>query len=222
MHARGKAECLELIYPTGGLDEKVEQIACAKFEFGSVMVYNWADDVTPIYPAGTILHVINWHDNSPNKNNPDPSNWVGNGNRTIDEMGFSWVSYYNLSDDEYRRILETRRAAQAKKTDTASDAGPPPPGASSQVLPLPTNVPLFTARRPPAGISAAVIAYRGPAAVTFEPEGFNSVKDGQGAVKAIFTKPGTYVLRVIASDGMLRAANNVTVTVGDPDSSDQR
>jgi hypothetical protein len=34
-------------------------------------------------------------------------------------------------------------------------------------------------------------------------------------ITAVFTQPGTYVLRVIASDGMLRTGNNVTITVGD-------
>src|SRR6185295_12666021 len=205
MHARGKAQCLELIYPTGGADDNVEQIACARFEFGSVMVYNWADEVRPIYPAGTILHVINWHDNSLNRNNPDPRNWVGNGNRTIDEMSFSWVNYYNLTTSAYRRMLAARRASQQKTA----------PGTVRAAL-LPTNVPVFTPRRPPAGLSVSVIVYRGPAAVTFDPEGFTKVKNGEVVVKAIFSQPGTYVLQAIASDGMLRTARNMTITVNEP------
>ena len=206
MHARGKAQCLELIYPTGGTDDNVEQIACAKFEFGSVMVYNWADDVRPIYPAGTILHVVNWHDNSANRNNPDPRNWVGNGNRTIDEMSFSWVNYYNLTGPAYRQML----AARQTKRPAATRGGPP------RRPPLPVNVPVFTASRPPAGLSVSVIVYRGPASVTFEPEGFTRVKDGEVVVKAIFSQPGAYVLQAIASDGMLRTARNMTITVNQP------
>ena len=73
------------------------------------MVYNWADDVAPIFPAGTILHVINWHDNTAKKTNPEPVNWVGNGNRTIDEMSFSWVNYYTITNVEYDRLLAARR-----------------------------------------------------------------------------------------------------------------
>ena len=209
MHARGKAQCLELIYPTGGTDDNVEQIACAKFEFGSVMVYNWAEDVRPIYPAGTILHVINWHDNSPNRNNPDSRNWVGNGNRTIDEMSFSWVNYYNLTGPAYRRMLAERQAARNKGTAAAVGAG-------ARVAPLPVNVPVFTPSRPPAGLSVSVIVYRGPAAVSFDPGGFQRVKDGEVVVKAIFSQPGTYVLQAIASDGMLRTARNMTITVSQP------
>jgi hypothetical protein len=65
-------------------------------------------------------------------------------------------------------------------------------------------------------MSVAVIVYRGPAPVKFEPEGFTSVKNAeQMEIKAIFTTPGTYVLRIVASDGMLRIGNNVSITVGD-------
>jgi hypothetical protein len=209
MHARGKAQCLELIYPTGGTDDNVEQIACAKFEFGSVMVYNWADDARPIYPAGTILHVINWHDNSANRNNPDPRNWVGNGNRTIDEMSFSWVNYYNLTGPAYRQMLAARHAARQKTGTVAAR------GSLTRVPALPVNVPLVTPSRPPAGLSVSVIVYRGPAPVTFEPEGFTRVKDGDVVVKAIFSQPGSYVLQAIASDGMLRTARNMTITVNE-------
>jgi hypothetical protein len=213
MHARGTAQCLELIYPTGGVDDKVEQIACARFEFGSVMVYNWADDVRPIYPAGTILHVINWHDNSETKNNPDPRNWVGNGNRTIDEMSFSWVNYYNLSNTAYRQMLAARSASPQKK-----DAARAPRRAPM----LPNNVPIFRPSRPPAGLSVGVIVYRGPAAVAFSPEGFTTVKNGEVVVKAIFSQPGTYVLQAIASDGMLRTARNMTITVNQPAATEGR
>ena len=51
----------------------------------------------------------------------------------------------------------------------------------------------------------------------FEPEGFVSVKNAEEMeIKAIFTEPGTYVVRIIASDGMLRIGNNVTLAVGAP------
>jgi hypothetical protein len=210
MHARGKAECLELIYPTGGADERVEQIGCARFEYGAAAVYNWADDAAPIFPAGTMLHVINWHDNRASRVNPDPNNWVGNGNRTIDEMGFSWITYYTLTEREYGDKLAARQGKRASQG--AAAAGAPRDRASL----VPTNVPIFRPGRPPAGMSVAVIVYRGPAPVKFEPEGFTSVKNAeQMEIKAIFTTPGTYVLRIIASDGMLRIGNNVSITVGD-------
>ena len=81
MHIRGKAQCLELIYPNAS----TEVVSCAHFNYNWHLTYNYADEVAPLIPAGTILHVISWHDNSAaNRFNPDPRNWVGDGQRTID------------------------------------------------------------------------------------------------------------------------------------------
>ena len=68
-------------------------------------------------PAGTLLHVISWYDNSTqNKYNPDPKNWVGAGTgRTIDEMGFSWIGWDDLTDEEYKAAVAARKAQQAEK-----------------------------------------------------------------------------------------------------------
>ena len=122
MHTRGKKQCLELIYP----DNKTEQISCADFSFNWHTVYTYAEDVQPIYPAGTILHVISWHDNSPSKGNPDPRNWVGSGNRTIDEMGFAWINWYDLTDDEYKAEFDARKAKQQPKRVTDTSPGQQP------------------------------------------------------------------------------------------------
>jgi hypothetical protein len=106
MHIRGKAQCLELIYPNA----TTEVVNCVQFNYNWHLVYNYADDSAPLIPAGTILHIISWHDNSEsNRSNPDASNWVGYGQRTIDEMGFAWIGWYDLTDDEYAQELETRK-----------------------------------------------------------------------------------------------------------------
>ena len=100
MHSRGKRQCIEVIYPTG----RQELLNCAKVSFGWATVYNYADDVAPLLPAGSVLHVINWHDNTAAlKTNPDARQWVGWGNRTIDEMNLSWISWHSLTEDEYQR-----------------------------------------------------------------------------------------------------------------------
>jgi hypothetical protein len=112
LHSRGKAMCLEAIYPTGAARSRRETISCVdRFRFGWHIVYHYADDAQPLLPAGTILHVIGWHDNSPgNRYNPDPTNWIGFGQRTIDDMSFAWMSFYYLSDDEYRQMVTDREA----------------------------------------------------------------------------------------------------------------
>jgi hypothetical protein len=119
MHIRGKRQCLELIYPTGGASAKTEMINCSNFNYNWHLNYSYTDDAAPLVPAGTILHVITWHDNSQaNRNNPDPKNWVGDGQRTIDEMGFAWIGWYDLSDEDYKAEVEARKAERQKKSTT--------------------------------------------------------------------------------------------------------
>jgi hypothetical protein len=125
MHNRGQAQCLELMYPSAGVGDRpggvrTETVSCVdRFKFNWHVVYEYADDVAPLVPAGTILHVISLYDNtSGNQFNPDPTNWVGWGNRTIDEMGFSWINWYYLTDEEYKQALADR--AKAKQKTVAS------------------------------------------------------------------------------------------------------
>jgi hypothetical protein len=116
MHIRGKAQCLELIYP----DNRVETISCAHFNYNWHLVYPYADEVQPLVPAGTVLHVISWHDNSvANKFNPDAKNWVGRGNRTIDEMGFAWITWHDLTEEQYKEELEARQRREKMRTTTS-------------------------------------------------------------------------------------------------------
>src|SRR5258706_190697 len=90
MHNRGKRQCMEAIYP----NMAVEQLNCVNYDFQWQIVYNYADDVAPLLPAGTIIHTTFWHDNSAaNRNNPDPRNWVGFGNRTTDDMSRNWLTF---------------------------------------------------------------------------------------------------------------------------------
>jgi len=106
MHNRGKAECLEVIYPTG----RVETLSCAKFRFNWHINYVYSDDVAPLLPAGSVLHAIMWHDNTArNPSNPDPDAQITYGQRTIDEMSSAWISWYYMSDEEFIQETEARR-----------------------------------------------------------------------------------------------------------------
>lgn len=115
MHNRGKAECLEAILPSG----RVEVLSCAKFRFNWHINYVYADDAAPLLPAGTVLHAIMWHDNtSRNPFNPDPDAQITYGQRTVDEMSSAWLSWYYMSDEEYQKELEERRARRNRLTST--------------------------------------------------------------------------------------------------------
>ncbi len=105
MHIRGKRMCVEAIYPSG----TITTLSCTGHNFGWHIVYNYADHEAPLLPAGTILHVIGWHDNTAaNRYNPDPKNWVGFGNRSIDDMSFAWMSFFHMPEEEFERRVEAR------------------------------------------------------------------------------------------------------------------
>jgi hypothetical protein len=126
MHTRGKYQCFELIYPSNPSKVmKHETINCAHWNYNWHLVYNYADDVAPLVPAGTIIHITSWHDNSTaNRYNPDPKNWVGYGDRTIDEMGFSWIGWIDLTQEEYEQELAARAAARQKPAATTGGQQP--------------------------------------------------------------------------------------------------
>jgi len=106
MHNRGSRQCVEAIYPNG----KVETLSCAKHNFAWMLAYTYTDDVAPLLPANTTLHVISWYDNTANnKYNPDPKAWIGWGNRSVDDMGFAWMNVYYLTQEEYQQKLQSRQ-----------------------------------------------------------------------------------------------------------------
>jgi len=109
MHLRGKAMLLEAILP----DASRRTISYAdRFNFNWMTNYIFADDAAPVLPKGTIIHVVAWHDNtSNNKNNPDPDQWVGWGDRTVDEMAHAWVNVTYISEEDYKEWL-TKEAAK--------------------------------------------------------------------------------------------------------------
>jgi hypothetical protein len=116
-HFRGRAQCMEAIYPDVRADSarpgpaRADTLSCVSdYQFGWSITYNYAEDVSPVLPAGTVIHVTTWHDNSDNNpHNPDPKNWVGSGQRTVDEMSFAWVSLFYIDDDDYQARIEARK-----------------------------------------------------------------------------------------------------------------
>ena len=94
-----------------GLTQQVTLNCVPKWYFNWHLVYNYAEDAAPVLPAGTVIHVSTWHDNSETlRVNPDPRNNVVYGQRTIDEMSFAWVSYYYIDEEEYKARIAARNA----------------------------------------------------------------------------------------------------------------
>ena len=80
-------------------------------------MYSYADDAAPLLPAGTILQVIGWYDNSRgNPNNAEPRNWKGFGNRSIEDMLFYLGKFVPLTEEQY----EEESAARGQRSSTAT------------------------------------------------------------------------------------------------------
>jgi hypothetical protein len=93
-------------------------ISCADFQFNWHMQYTYEDDVQPLIPAGTLLHLTSWYDNSvANRGNPDSAAWVGFGQRSIDEMALMWLEYSYLTDAQYEAAVRTRREGRDAVTE---------------------------------------------------------------------------------------------------------
>jgi len=106
-HLRGKAMQVEAVLPDGS-----SQILSyvGNFNFNWMTNYIYDDDAAPLLRKGTVIHVSAWYDNTrANKNNPDPDQWVGYGDRTVDEMAHAWMNVVYLSDAEYTALVEKRK-----------------------------------------------------------------------------------------------------------------
>jgi len=113
-HLRGKSMQVEAILPDGST--RILSYV-GNFNFNWMTNYIYADDAAPLLPKGTVIHVSAWYDNTKaNKNNPDPEQWVGYGDRTVDEMAHAWMNVVYLSDAEYQKMLADRKAKAAVTT----------------------------------------------------------------------------------------------------------
>lgn len=105
MHASGVKMCIEAIW--GG---RTETLTCAGYDHNWVRVYKYADDVAPLLPKGTLLHVTAYFDTTPaNRNVVDPRNWQGLGHRSIDNMAIVIAPTIVLSDQEFQEEMARRR-----------------------------------------------------------------------------------------------------------------
>ena len=114
MHLRGKAMSIEAILPTG----QTQMLSMvSEFSFNWHNNYVFADDAAPLLPKGTILKITSWHDNTKNNpNNPDPNQWVGWGDRTVDEMAHAWVNITYMDDEDFKAEVEKRKTATTTTT----------------------------------------------------------------------------------------------------------
>ena len=106
LHAPGNRMCLEAIW-----GYNIQTLSCVGYDHNWVRGYSYADDVAPLLPKGTILHIIGYFDNTPgNKNVPDPRNWSGSGNRSITNMFIDLGNRVSLTDEQFQNEMRQRVA----------------------------------------------------------------------------------------------------------------
>jgi hypothetical protein len=112
MHLRGKAMMMEAVLPSGQT-QVLSHVNNFNFNWHNNYVY--ADEAAPLLPKGTLLRITSWHDNTAAMpSNPDPNQWVGWGDRTVDEMAHAWVNITYMEDADFAAEVEKRKAAETK------------------------------------------------------------------------------------------------------------
>lgn len=106
-HLRMNAASLEIFYPGTGRTEPVSQISNWSATWHHSHLFE--PDVAPLIPAGAVIVLKQWYDNTTNNpNNPDPDMWVMGGSRTGDEMTHAWLAITHLDEEGYEKLLEER------------------------------------------------------------------------------------------------------------------
>ncbi len=113
-HFRLVGKTLEIFDPKTGDLEMVSSVSDWTNDWHTSHIY--ADDAAPLVPAGSVLVITGYYDNTVgNKQNPDPNQWVGSGSRSADEMSHAWIAVTHLDDESFEQQVAEREAKEAAK-----------------------------------------------------------------------------------------------------------
>ncbi len=105
LHAPGDRMCLEAIW---GFN--VETLSCVGYDHNWVRGYTFEDDYQPLLPAGTILHITGYMNNTnQNRNIADARNWQGAGNRSVANMFIDLGMRLTLTPEQFEAEMAERR-----------------------------------------------------------------------------------------------------------------
>jgi hypothetical protein len=113
-HLRMRSASLEVFYPETNKTEVIGMISNWSATWHQSHIFG--DDSAPLLPAGAVLIMKQWYDNTEgNPNNPDPDQWVDGGSRTADEMSHFWIAVTHLDEEGYQQLLEEREAKKEQR-----------------------------------------------------------------------------------------------------------
>jgi mono/diheme cytochrome c family protein len=113
-HLRLRSASLEILYPETGRIEVISMISNWSAVWHQSHIYS--PDAAPLVPAGAVLIMKQWYDNTENNPNVvDPDMWVDDGSRTADEMSHAWIAVTHLDEEGYQELLEQREANQERR-----------------------------------------------------------------------------------------------------------
>ncbi len=113
-HLRMRSASLEILYPETGRTEIIGMISDWSATWHQSHIFG--DDSAPLVPAGAVLIMKQWYDNTEgNPNNPDADQWVDGGSRTADEMSHFWIAVTHLDEEGYERMVEEREANEEQR-----------------------------------------------------------------------------------------------------------
>ncbi len=114
VHLHGMS--VQAIYPNG----RTELLSMVSdFDARWHHSYIYEDDAAPLLPAGTVIVMTGWYENTEGNPLTDPEVWYSRGSRTVDEMSHAWIAVTHLDDEGYERIVAERK----EKARTVSNDG---------------------------------------------------------------------------------------------------
>lgn len=113
MHFRGKYQIVEAVYPDG----RWEVLNKMDWDHAWHTAFIYEDYAAPLLPKGTTLILTSVFDNtSANRYNPDPDQWVGGGDRSVDEMSHLRFGMTFFEDQaEFDRLVAERERVLAER-----------------------------------------------------------------------------------------------------------
>jgi len=110
---------LQAVYPNGRT-ELLTMVSDFNARWHHSYIYE--DDAAPLLPAGTVIVMTGWYENSDQRTGVDPEYWATRGSRTYDEMSHAWIAVSHLTEEGYERIKAEREKARVVSEEDQDDS----------------------------------------------------------------------------------------------------